>query len=76
MPDDKPLKNQRENQRARGARRRPGQQITINGIAGKVTRPGRMIDADSVRDNPAFDPNYESEQGGYNGPVWHPLDTA
>ena len=68
MPDDKPLGAWPEKPRPL----RVGQQVTINGIAGRVVRPGHMIDADSVRDNPAFDPNYESEQGGYNGPVWRP----
>lgn len=58
------------------ARFRVGQIVTVNGVKGKVSRPGRMIDAKNLRANPAFDPNYESEQGLYNGPLWHPLDEA
>lgn len=59
---------------SRRARYRLGQVVTIDGIKGKISRPGRMIDAKNIRNNPAFDPNYESEQGMYNGPLWHPLD--
>lgn len=71
MPDDKPIKN-RDAQRSR--KLHVGERVTIDGVAGIVYRPGRMIDAKGLRDNPAFDPNYESEQGRYNGPLWKPLD--
>jgi len=51
-----------------------GQHVEIQGIKGIVRRQIKPIAADAVRDNPAFDANYESEQGRYNGPLWHPLD--
>ncbi len=51
-----------------------GQEVVINGIRGVIRRQRTFVEADRVRDNPAFDPNYESEQGKYSGPLWYPLD--
>jgi|GEM_PF-5148046 len=51
-----------------------GQHVEIQGIKGIIRRQRESVQADQVRKNPAFDPNYESEQGRYNGPLWHPLD--
>ncbi len=68
------MANEPDSENSNRARFRLGQIVTVNGIKGKITRPGRMIDAKNLRANPAFDPNYESEQGRYNGPLWHPLD--
>jgi len=51
-----------------------GQHVEIQGIEGIVRRQIKPIAADTVRNNPAFDPNFESEQGRYNGPLWHPIN--
>jgi|GEM_PF-4232097 len=49
------------------------QTVTINGVAGVVRRALPAVPADSVRNNPAFDPNYVSDSGQYSGPLWYPL---
>lgn len=47
--------------------------VYINGVAGVIRWPAGAVSLDRARNNPAFNPNYLTEQNLYSGPLWYPL---